>query len=410
MRGLHQELGIVRGLHYQPAGHNTSRVMALRLRGCNPHYLDKIRGLREQLTMWAGLNDKDSVRIGHDAHAIIIEIPKPNTLWNEVTIESLQNFVRPGPIATFGLGLQDEPKRIDFTNEEMAHVFITGQTRSGKTNTQRLIAWDLIRNTPIEEIKLIIFDVAKLGYKWKDFGNVTGLLHPVIVEINTANKVLAWLSEEINRRAESECITPRIFVIVDELKALLDDSRVAKEYLPRIASVGGEFGLHLILSTQYSQISMLQSSELKRNVSTRLCGTVDDANAAANSLGIKNTGAEFLGGKGDFLFKNTDGLSRLTVAKLLPEHVEALPKSLLEQTIDLPDGDVTNGGPKAKRQPDALEASEVGFALFQPMGITKLAGTLKVGSSKASRIKAFAEALRKWAIEHGYQTIPVYTN
>ena len=69
----------------------------------------------------------------------------------------------------------------------------------------------------------------------------------------------------------------------DELKALTDDSKLATDYLAKLASIGGEFGLHLVLSTQYPQIKMLGSAELKRNITTRLCGKVDDAHAAGTA-------------------------------------------------------------------------------------------------------------------------------
>jgi hypothetical protein len=53
---------------------------------------------------------------------------------------------------------------------------------------------------------------------------------------------------------------------------------------------------------------MLGSAELKRNVTTRLCGKMDDAQAAVNALGIAESGAETLQGYGDFLLKDFNGL------------------------------------------------------------------------------------------------------
>ncbi len=327
MAGLFQELKIEPGIHYHPQGHNAARVIILRLHGINPHWLKQIIPMREQLTMWAGLDDKSKIRIGHSQGALLVEIPKPKTYWEQVTIEVMEQrrMIRRGAIATLGMGLQDEPKRINFTEEGLAHVFITGQTRSGKTNAQLLLAWNLVYNTTPDETKLLIFDVAKRGYKWRGFTNVSHLATPIITDITTADTVLNWLNGEIERRAVNAQTTPRLFCVIDELKALIDDSDLASSYLARIASVGGEFGLHLILATQYPQIKMLGSAELPRNITTRLCGKVNDASAAANALGIPGSGAETLQGYGDFLLKDFDDLSRLTVAKIEPYHIEALP-------------------------------------------------------------------------------------
>jgi len=411
MAGLAQELSIIPNQHYRPAGYNASRVLSLRLAGINPHYLPKVKMLQKQLTMWAGLSDEYKIRVGHDAHAVLIEIPKPKRHWTQVTIEQLQqrHFLRRGAMATLGLGLQDEPKRLVFTDPGIAHVFITGQTRSGKTNAERLIGWNLAHNTSPDEARLIIFDVVKKGSNWNDFGNVAHLAHPLITGLAEANRVLAWACQEIERRAVERYKSPRLFLLVDELKALLDDSAVATGYLSRIASIGGEFGMHLVLSTQYPQISALGSSDLKRNVTTRLCGRVDDAQAAANALGVPDSGAETLGGYGDFLLKDIESLTRLTVAHLTPEHVLALPRAEV-QPLDLPDDDTTNGGSRPVTQPDPLEPEHVALALFEPAGIGKLAKTLGIGKTKATRVKQFADSIRQWAIDHGHSTCHLVNN
>ena len=77
MRGLAQELKLQPNRHYRPSGYNSARVMTLKLAGVNPHYLPRIQTLNNQLTMWAGLDDKSKVRIGWQGHNILIEIPKP---------------------------------------------------------------------------------------------------------------------------------------------------------------------------------------------------------------------------------------------------------------------------------------------------------------------------------------------
>jgi len=227
--------------------------------------------------------------------------------------------------------------------------------------------------------------------------------------VQEANQVLCWLTQEIERRAEHRQTTPRIFVLIDELKALIDDSQIAANYLSRIASIGGEFGLHLVLSTQYPQVQMLKSAELKRNVATRLCGRVDDANAAANALGIANSGAEHLCGYGDFLLRDFRGLYRLTVAKLESKHVSTLPRADVK-SLSLPNPDEVNAGPKLARTPDPIEPEQVALALFNPVGINKLQKELKVGGSKATRIKNFAERIRTWAKDHGAERIPFHSD
>ena len=253
MRGLAQELHIVPGKHYRPTGNNSARVNTLKLSGVNPHYLSRITGMQNELTMFAGLDDKHKVRIGWQGSNILIEIPKPAQYWKQITIETMEqrHYIKRGPIATIGLGLQDEPKRIDFNEAIDPHIMISGQTGSGKTVSQKLIAWNLIKNMPVDEAKIIIFDVATNGYEWDDFNNVANLAHPVITDIATADKVLTWATLEIGQRGMDKRNTPKIFFIVDELKALVEESNIAGVCLDRIAAEGRKFGLHLIMATQY---------------------------------------------------------------------------------------------------------------------------------------------------------------
>lgn len=411
MQGLGQELKIQPYYHYEPAGHNAARVLSLRLVSINPHYLPKILSLRDQLTMWAGLDDRHPVRIGWDGKGVTIEIPKPPKFWQKVTIEHLQahRYLRRGAVATLGVGIQDEPRRINFQEVSTNHVLITGLTQSGKTNTQRLIAWNLAHNAPAEAARLLIFDVAKKGHRWKDFVNVEHLIHPLITHLEEAERVLHWLVQEIERRGEQGQFAPRLFIVIDELKALIDDSMVARDHIARVASAGAEFGLHLVMATQYPQIKMLGNAEIKRNVSTRLCGKVDSADSAANALGIPDTGAESLQGYGDFLLLDYTGLFRLTVAKLEEKHVNTLPRAS-PQSLDLPPPDevatgVRSSPKKPGKPPDLLTPEEVGLALFEPMGINKLARRLGIGSSKAQRALKFAQDIREWALAQGFRQL-----
>lgn len=411
MAGLAQTVKIKPYQDYVPRGLNAARVFSLRLAGINPAHLPKIRGMQDQLTMWAGLDQDHQVLIGWDGHGITIEVPKPREFWQKVTIEQMESrhFFRRGPIATLGLGLQEEPCRINFQESTTAHVLIAGQTRSGKTSTQRLIAWNLARNSSPVDNQLLILDVAKKGYRWSDFANVIHLAHPLVTELEEAERVLLWLTMEIERRGEQQQISPRLFVFIDELKALVSDSNVADKYLARIAEAGGEFGLHLIMATQYPQIQMLEDTtkgagaSIKRNVGTRLCGRVDDNLAAKNTLGIPDSGAQYLQGFGDFLLRDFDGLRRLTVAKLEPYHVEQLSRGE-RHSLTLPAADeIFCELPRPRNQPDPYEPEQVAQALFEPnIGINRLAKMLNIGNTKATRVKEFAQAIRTWGLEQGY--------
>jgi hypothetical protein len=361
----------------------------LTLKKIEPIHLKKILSNSREIGMYAGLSDKRLMRVGWQGSSISLEIPKPGRYWRPVTLDYLKDnrLIKSGHTSTLGVGLQDEPRRISFDNPATAHVMIAGQTRSGKTNAQRLLAWNLAHNMSPTEANLVIFDVAKRGRNWKDFSNVSHVLGGIVTDIQTAEKTLAWCTLEIDRRGMSGRTSPKIYIIIDELRALIEDSEAAMAHLARIAAVGGEFGLHLVVATQYPQVSLLGGSgrgaELKRNITTRLCGRVDDATAAQNSVGVPNSGAESLLGYGDFLLRDVEeGVNRLSTAKLEPCHVESLPQGATA-SIELPESDVVYREPGAVTPPNivmptAQESAKILALWHENAGASYVPGLNKV--------------------------------
>ncbi|MBI3734807.1 MAG: DNA translocase FtsK, partial [Chloroflexi bacterium] len=70
--------------------------------------------------------------------------------------------------------------------------------------------------------------------------------------------------------------------------------------LVRLLQRGREAGIHIIAATQKPS-SQAMSSVMKSNFPTRLIGKVASADDARVAAGIGGTGAEKLGGHGDFL-------------------------------------------------------------------------------------------------------------
>jgi hypothetical protein len=101
------------------------------------------------------------------------------------------------------------------------------------------------------------------------------------------------------------------------------------------------------------------------------------------------------------LLKNREGLSRLTVAHIQDKHIAELPRNITTPILDLPHLDTVNNGPPPIKQPEPIEPEQVALSLFNPMGINKLANELSIGSTKAKRVKTFADGIRKWAKNNG---------
>lgn len=388
MKGLAEELNAYPLIHFGNAAlpdaaqlyrytiRCPERVISLEVQGLDPQTRDKVRGKARILSEFAEIGEDVQLVIRSHARGIVsIEIPKPKELWLPVTVEDLlaRGTIKSGAIATIGVSLRGQPQLVDFTQPHVTHVVIAGETQSGKTVAQQVLAWNLAYDTSPDEILIVIFDVAKQGYTWHRFEQLAHLAHPIVTTIEEAEQVLAWACGEIKRRGQERRKTPKLFLFIDELAALVKDSKNITSYLSELAAVGGELGIHLIVATQFPQIKLLGSPEIKRNLTTRLCGRVDDALTAVNVLGVKGSGAEELLGYGDFLLRQLGGGPiRIAVAKASNVNIDALEKrpsgkvrminfddpsrGFITDGLVIPSTVVTVEAPEQPEQPEQPEA------------------------------------------------------
>jgi hypothetical protein len=221
------------------------RTVAVEL-AINPRYRSAIISLREDLAMAAGLDEDQALRIVRGpAGTLILEIPKPAPLWFNIGVDSLP----PGEGLKSAVGLDQKrrPSLINFANTVTPHVLIAGTTGSGKSNAEQLLVRNLAFYNAPDQVQLILVDVEKRGIRWSAFDRLAHLAHPVVVDGDEARQVMTWLVAEIDRRGQTKRTTPRLFLFVGELQALVrDEATIAP--MVRVAPMGREFGVHLVVA------------------------------------------------------------------------------------------------------------------------------------------------------------------
>lgn len=407
MRGFRayvaQELKIYPGRDYQIVrASNEPRLLNVQV-AVNPRHLRPLVKICPELAMATGLHANQQLRISRSAGTTIaLELPKPQGLWFNIRPGHLPQ--RRGLRASVGLDTTRAPAAVNFGDPLTPHALVAGATGSGKTMTQQLLAWSLAHQNSPADVRLIIIDVEKRGYSWRLFDGLEHLSHPVVIDEPEARRVFSWAVAELDRRQQQHRNTPRTFVFVDELRSLIEAGGFTDQ-ISRVTRIGREYGIHFIGATQHPTIDVLGDADIKRNLTTRLVGRVDDATAAHVATGQRATGAETLTGSGDFLLVQPGHLHRITVALLDDRDADQLPRAGRPHCLDL-DGlddpahilDQTSG-PRA----DDLSPAHIARALVEDCGITKLAGLLGIGSSKAKRVNEFAGQVRDGIIEAGYQ-------
>lgn len=418
---LHDEYGLTmttsrqRG-DYRASAHNNTRTIAYKFVGLHPKTIAAIRKNQENMTRYVKTGEKRPVRFEEPGSGILLmEVVKLGRHWEQVTIKSLEDrrYIKPGSLKTaFGLGHQDRPMTIDFNKPHNSTVGVFGITQSGKTNTVKLLVWSAMMSGQADVI------LVDLGLKEKNFGPFEGasaLAHPLIIEPEDGYSLLIWLKSEIARRASSGDSKP-LFVVIDEVQTFVDytsDYGQSAKLLSDITRQCIQVGIKLIVSTQQAEIGLMGKS--LNNLRLRVCHKVDKAASSTYALGVKNAGAEGLLGYGDCLYRNDDGLHRMSVARLDEKRdadqyariergpqrfIPAMDKMFAESAA--PDIPIA---PHSAHQPDDLDFGQVASVIFEPAGIGKIAKRLSVGKGKAKRIQAAAREIRSFAY-HFHKALP----
>lgn len=252
------------------------------------------------------------------------------------------------------------------------------------------------------ETQMIVIDVEKAGRKWNRFERLPHLAHPVVIEEGEARQVLTWCVAELDRRRIEKRFSP-LFVFIDELESLVRMLKATNDVdlLGRIARAGGEWQMHLVVATQHPTIEALgDDASLRRNLGIRVVSRVDDASAAYVATGQKNSGAERLAGPGDSLFVHGSDVRRMTVALLTESECGRLPRTetvnrLPLEEIGAPEHVLDVAKEPPIQGPEPPTPAQVAYAMATGRGITHLAEVLRIGSSKAARVKAFADEVRE---------------
>ncbi|WP_456818165.1 FtsK/SpoIIIE domain-containing protein [Cellulomonas sp. URHB0016] len=207
------------------------------------------------------------------------------------------------------------------------HALVAGTTGAGKS--ELLTTWVLSTalRYPPERLAVLLVDF-KGG---AGLGSVAGLPHVVdhVTDLDEprARRVLTGLRAELRRRervladhgardvAELDprdpASPPRLLVVVDELRALVDDLPDATRTLVRLAAQGRALGVHLVLATQRPAGAV--SADLRANTSLRIALRVADP---ADSLDVVEVPDAAL------LSPSTPGRAVLRRAGGSPEHLQ----------------------------------------------------------------------------------------
>lgn len=274
----------------------------------------------------------DGVRIATVPGKSVIGIEVPNKNVSVVSLRSLlenRDFMNSKSKITVCVGLTVTGKPVYMDIDEMPHVLIAGQTKSGKSVAINCMLLSLLYRTTPDEVQLILIDPKRV--ELNIYSKVPHLVMPVIDDPQRAAAALRWAVNEMERRYEimdtlgvrnrdeyyelkeqdpSLEYLPQIVIVIDELADLMLQVKEHVETLiNRLAAKARACGIHLLVGTQRPSVDIV-TGLIKANIPARISFQVSSGTDSKIVLGA--VGAEKLLGRGDMLYQAT-GAGRVRV-------------------------------------------------------------------------------------------------
>lgn len=359
--------------------------------------------------------------------AVGIEVP--NGQRETVYIKSVINtkkFVESDhelPVA-FGKTIENEVFMVDLT--KMPHLLIAGATGSGKTVGINTIITCLLYKCHPDDLKFVMIDPKKIELSLfqkieKHFlATLPGAEEPIITDTADAKETLESLTKEMDERydllkdgmvrdirsynekfdngeldeEQGHRHLPYIVVLIDELADLMMTAgKEIEEPIARLAQLARAVGIHLVVATQRPSVNVITGT-IKANFPGRIAYQV--ASKVDSRTILDTGGADQLIGRGDMLFTNGGGMTRIQNAFVSTEEVEKITDFIGRQEgynneyhLPVLEDETSSSGdiPDPLEDIDELfEAAAKVIVLHQQGSVSLLQRKLKIGYNRAGRI------------------------
>lgn len=316
---------------------------------------------------------------------------------------------------------------------KMPHLLIGGATGAGKSVTVHVLINSLLFKNGPDNLKLIMVDPKRVELTL--YNGIPHLLTPVITSAKKAILALKWAAKEMDRRYDileehgardiasyhnnvlpklekqhdpssdepSPDTMPYIVIVIDEMADLMSAyPNELEAVIVRIAQMSRAVGIHLILSTQRPDVSVI-TGIIKANIPARIALQVSSQIDSRTILDAK--GAEQLLGAGDMLYQSGDMSKPVRIqsafitegeVKKVVRHLKDQYADQLQDTVNLTkdaDGDggktifdVAAEAEEEEERDDKYEEALETVVKAGKASTSHLQRKLRVGYSRAARI------------------------
>jgi DNA segregation ATPase FtsK/SpoIIIE, S-DNA-T family len=283
---------------------------------------DKILRRKRDIQIWLGLDQEPNLFI--DKHGLNIDIVRedPDTIYFEefmaIARKQLNDTIkRSNLVAPLGFDPLNNVINIDLSDPSTPHLLTGGTTGSGKSVTLNSIILGTMCFYEPSQLQYVFIDPKQVEFSiYEDLPHTQA----VVTSIDEAVVTLNMLVEEMERRYglfKNEFASnldeyidatknelPRIVCVFDEFADFMSQEKEIASHVEnailRLGQKARAAGIHLIICTQNPKSDIINTN-IRNNLGARLALRATDSTASSVILG--ESGAENLGGKGDFLAK-----------------------------------------------------------------------------------------------------------
>lgn len=265
--------------------------------------VEKIRLLKDDLMRSLGTT---AVNVKKNGDHLQVEMDKPAPL--AVPLLDLDAIAQPMPLlaGVIGMGENGRSLILNFSASTTTHVLLTGEDGAGKTTLLRTLAVSLAMNNRQSRLQLVVIapqpNLADIPYTiFEPLQHLPHMLTRPYYGIDEAAEALEFLNGEMAYRREQQMSTPALIVLIDDIAPLIDKRAALRKQLVSLLQHGNRVGIHLVMGLREAETAV-NDSPIRANLSHRIVGRCLDSRQSQIATGISNAQAEYLLGRGDFLF------------------------------------------------------------------------------------------------------------
>jgi len=289
--------------------------------------LSKILPLGEDLAVQLRLSKPALIRLEDSMLVIDLQRPDRETLWFKEFRGRLAREEHGNARILVGVDLKRELRFADLRSD-CPHLLAAGTTGSGKSEWLRMALASLLATNTPQTLRLMLIDPKRVTFddcRSSPFlVDDQALLHTPEEAIAGLGRLIEWMEQRYGLFAEHRCADlgalqsklgvdapPRVVCFCDEYGNLVAGKKnrdLVEGAINQLGAKARAAGIHLILATQDPRAQIL-SPALKTNLSGRVC--LRTTSSTQSRMMLEESGAEFLLGNGDLLFKTVGEPVRL---------------------------------------------------------------------------------------------------